>query len=754
MGTAATLLLTLAGTVTVPTTVASAAPENDRGVVSPHTTNPCPAGDTVMSFDNDAGLNAYGAVTLTGAASITPADLVNVSKPIADYPLDPNDPSGRTHYFCNSHWQGSGAGNFWVSIGHPIVGLPAIQPTVTSPYRWAEVEFGAPGVGGTTDLTNVNAFSFPLNMQAYASVGGSKPEESSLFKGNTCQIVNAMHTAIDRAGAGASWRSIEQTNGGQFTRIIGPVTYNGTKQQADWPSMNPYINAFKKTLPIVTSGKYSGDRGPFTVEGYYSKNEPAPGWFYYQGYVAPDNNLTIAGRISQKTPKPSGGVAGGTITISDLAAAIYSEAQGPHATGGYNVSPTPPWWPDYNDVYAVVVNDTLSAFNYGYWGSGDGTGKDNRFFWRSWSPPISPTIGRPSYPSKSRAFGPAPYNIYSKVLNGFSRNYAFPYNEQYGGGGNGNPLLTLPTNGEYRMTLPSDGFVRGSQTRCVTGSASGGGGHGGGGGVGVGSGVGSGVGIGGGVGSGVGPGYRQVAADGGIFAFGDAGFYGSMGGRPLDAPIVGLAATADGGGYWEVAADGGIFAFGDAAFHGSMGGRPLDAPIVGLAATADGGGYWEVAADGGIFAFGDAGFYGSMGGRPLDAPIVGLAATADGGGYWEVAADGGIFAFGDAGFYGSMGGRPLDAPIVGLAATADGGGYWEVAADGGIFAFGDAGFYGSMGGRPLDAPIVGLAATADGGGYWEVAADGGIFAFGDAGFYGSMGGRHLNARVVGMATAG
>ncbi len=74
-----------------------------------------------------------------------------------------------------------------------------------------------------------------------------------------------------------------------------------------------------------------------------------------------------------------------------------------------------------------------------------------------------------------------------------------------------------------------------------------------------------------------------MASDGGIFAFGDAAFYGSMGGQPLDQPIVGIAATPDGHGYWEVASDGGIFAFGDAPFSGSMGGRPLDQPIVGLA---------------------------------------------------------------------------------------------------------------------------------------------------------------------------
>ena len=56
-----------------------------------------------------------------------------------------------------------------------------------------------------------------------------------------------------------------------------------------------------------------------------------------------------------------------------------------------------------------------------------------------------------------------------------------------------------------------------------------------------------------------------------------------------------------------------------------MGGHHLNAPIVGIVATADGGGYWLVAKDGGIFNFGDAKFYGSRGGQPLNAPVVGIA---------------------------------------------------------------------------------------------------------------------------------
>ena len=53
-----------------------------------------------------------------------------------------------------------------------------------------------------------------------------------------------------------------------------------------------------------------------------------------------------------------------------------------------------------------------------------------------------------------------------------------------------------------------------------------------------------------------------------------------MGGKPLNEPIVGITTTIDSGGYWMVASDGGIFAFGDAQFFGSMGGTPLAQPIV------------------------------------------------------------------------------------------------------------------------------------------------------------------------------
>jgi hypothetical protein len=54
-----------------------------------------------------------------------------------------------------------------------------------------------------------------------------------------------------------------------------------------------------------------------------------------------------------------------------------------------------------------------------------------------------------------------------------------------------------------------------------------------------------------------------------------------MGGQLLARPIVAMATAP--GGYLEVAADGGVFAFGDAVFEGSTGAIILASPVVDIA---------------------------------------------------------------------------------------------------------------------------------------------------------------------------
>jgi uncharacterized repeat protein (TIGR01451 family) len=245
-----------------------------------------------------------------------------------------------------------------------------------------------------------------------------------------------------------------------------------------------------------------------------------------------------------------------------------------------------------------------------------------------------------------------------------------------------------------------------------------------------------------------GVGYRMVAADGGIFTFGDRQFHGSTGDMTLNKPIVGGATdVSDNDGYWIVASDGGVFTF-NAPFFGSLGAQTLSSPAVEIEPTPTGKGYWIVLADGKVHAFGDAKHFGDMSGRALNKPVIGMSVTPSGMGYWLVAEDGGIFNFGDAGFFGSMGDKVLNAPVIDLAPSVDNQGYYLLGRDGGVFTFGSADFKGSTGNMTLNAPVIAMLVAPNGAGYWLAATDGGVFTFGSVPFLGSMGGTKLNSPVL------
>ena len=212
-------------------------------------------------------------------------------------------------------------------------------------------------------------------------------------------------------------------------------------------------------------------------------------------------------------------------------------------------------------------------------------------------------------------------------------------------------------------------------------------------------------------------GYWLVASDGGIFAFGDSGFYGSLpglgfapagdrSGRPaLAAPIVGMVPSSDDGGYFMVAADGGVFAFGDARFAGScpsIGG--CSGAGVAVMPDATGNGYWLVTASGNVYAFGDAPNFGAPAHRA--APVTSAVRTPDGNGYWILFADGLVSAFGDAASLGNPNGGLGSDTATAVISTADGGGYWVVTASGAAYNYGDAPADGSMAGAHLNAPVI------------------------------------------------
>ena len=215
-------------------------------------------------------------------------------------------------------------------------------------------------------------------------------------------------------------------------------------------------------------------------------------------------------------------------------------------------------------------------------------------------------------------------------------------------------------------------------------------------------------------------GYWEVASDGGVFAFGDAGYYGSIPGigiapagstasqRRLNAPIVAIVPSDDGGGYFMVAADGGVFAFGDATFAGSCPGiGTCPGSAVSVLPDTDGKGYWLVTSVGAVYAFGDAPFKGAPGATP--SPITSAVHTLDGDGYWILTADGSLYAYGDAPYLGGASGANAADPATAVFAPADYGGYWIVTADGAVSSFGTAMNEGDMSGSHLNGSIVAAA---------------------------------------------
>jgi len=253
-------------------------------------------------------------------------------------------------------------------------------------------------------------------------------------------------------------------------------------------------------------------------------------------------------------------------------------------------------------------------------------------------------------------------------------------------------------------------------------------------------------------------GYWLVSSDGGIFTFGSAQFYGSIGAFQLNRPVIGITPTADHDGYWLVASDGGVFSFGDTAFYGSLPGEgfnpagsglpdSLNASIVGIVPTGDFGGYIMVASDGGVFTFGDAKFEGScpsIGG--CSGAAVAVMPDASGNGYWLVTNTGHVYAFGDAVSYGSPG--PQSAPVTSAVRTTDGKGYWILFSNGVVAPYGDA---ADLGG-PTSSVSASNPATAifrtDGEGYWVASANGSVFTYGSSPYDGGTAGLHLNGAII------
>ena len=189
---------------------------------------------------------------------------------------------------------------------------------------------------------------------------------------------------------------------------------------------------------------------------------------------------------------------------------------------------------------------------------------------------------------------------------------------------------------------------------------------------------------------------RRARGSAAVLALGTVLFAGALGLAARSPAGAAAPHLQPGGGYDLVAADGGVFTFGDAAYEGSLPALGVkseqhqgDGPIPRLSGLRPRGlRRWGV-------RFGDYPFRGNAAQNGIAATdLVGLAITEQVGrgiGGLLAGADGGVFTIAGAQFEGSLPGFGIHVTnIVGIAATADNKGYWLAGSDGGIFSFGDA----------------------------------------------------------------
>ena len=151
-----------------------------------------------------------------------------------------------------------------------------------------------------------------------------------------------------------------------------------------------------------------------------------------------------------------------------------------------------------------------------------------------------------------------------------------------------------------------------------------------------------------------------VDRHGHVLAQGAAPTFGDLGDVDLAAPVVGMAATPSGGGYWLVASDGGVFAFGDARYFGSG----TDSGLTGFVAIGGlgaGNGYWLATSGGEVIARGPAGPRAAISGSE---ELISVLAGSEGARVVAI-----TYRSGEGGFTAAIGSGEVAASEVGNTLT-------------------------------------------------------------------------------------
>lgn len=243
-------------------------------------------------------------------------------------------------------------------------------------------------------------------------------------------------------------------------------------------------------------------------------------------------------------------------------------------------------------------------------------------------------------------------------------------------------------------------------------------------------------------------GYRILASNGDVRAYGAAAFGTAVGKLGTGVTTTAIAASRTTGGYLVLKSNGRVLDF-NAHWHGSLANRLAAGVRPTAIATGRNDGYLILTSDGAVHAFARP-WYGSDAGKlPAGVTATGLAINTMTGGYWVLRSDGKVDAF-NAPAFGPITALPSGVRPTGIAA-ADAGGYYVLTSNGGVQAFGTTAKGSLLGKLAAGETAVGIAADNATGGYWILTSKGGVSNF-SAPSWGSMAGKLASGQhVTGIA---
>jgi hypothetical protein len=247
----------------------------------------------------------------------------------------------------------------------------------SAPTRYDKIELTNPGVA---DLTAVDFFAIPFNMQSLDS-GGATVGDAVGYRCYTSTIVQKLREIGPAA---------EVTNGGQFVRFLSPQL----AAEGSYPSLAPYIESMAgQTIHVDDT---------FAKEGEGAKQLSYEGTFEPGGSITLTGTITTGGTPAQGLPLHIDG--------ATLPQGVYT-GDGAFTVGGAAADVS------QNNEYSVIYRDIVAGFGLGYWGGKYGDDSAN------W-------LHQPNFAAARLSSSPFPvYSLYASTIAEYSSAYGYSFSE-------------------------------------------------------------------------------------------------------------------------------------------------------------------------------------------------------------------------------------------------------------------------------------------------------------------------------------